>query len=246
MYMWKYWRESRISFAIAVLVLVGSYFAILKIPKAPQGVALAATADAVAIGLLAFPLSFLAWRFGSFGVGHDLGEKSGAYMFTRPRTRAFFVWSDWSYGMAQLFAIVVAMVLSVEYAFQRAASGPRLLNFSGESVDSFSLTCLHCVTVTLFIGLIFGLTYFCSVAARSKGMMMAAGILLTYLVLKVIVGHYWPQTVLPDFMMSEFKITGGRLIGFADNLALSIALRAAVALAFPIGAQLLLQKRDID
>jgi hypothetical protein len=35
-------------------------------------------------------------------------------------------------------------------------------------------------------------------------------------------------------------------VGFADHLGLSIALRAALALAFPIAAQLLLQQRDID
>jgi len=246
MYIWKYWRESRITFAIAALVLALAAWGLVSVPRAPEGFKLAAAADAVVIGLLSFPLAFLAWRFGSFGVGSDLGDKCGAYLFTRPRSRAFFVWHDWSYGMAQLFAIVVAMVLAVEMAFERAAPGPRELGVAGQEVAPFTLGCLHCVTVILFVGLIFGLTYVCGIIARNKGMMMAAGLLLAYLVLKVVVAHYWPSVVLPDFMMSEFSVDSGRLMGFADHLALSIALRAAAMLAFPFAAQLLLQKRDID
>jgi hypothetical protein len=38
--------------------------------------------------------------------------------------------------------------------------------------------------------------------------------------------------------------TGGA--SFADHLGLDIALRAAMALAFPVAAQFLLQQRDVD
>ena len=46
---------------------------------------------------LTLPFAFLALKFGSFGVGRDLGEGSGSFLFSRPRSRAFFVWSDWGY-----------------------------------------------------------------------------------------------------------------------------------------------------
>lgn len=246
MYLWKYWRESRITFVIAVLVLALASWGLVSLPRAPEGFKLAAAADAVVIALLSFPLAFLAWRFGSFGVGSDLGDRCGAYLFTRPRSRAFFVWHDWSYGMAQLLAIVVTMVVAVEIASERIAPGPRELGIAGQEVGLFALGCLHCATVILFVGLIFGLTYLCGILARNKGMMMAAGVLLAYLVLKVVVGHYWPNVVLPDFMMSEFSEESGRMMGFADHLALSIVLRTAAMLAFPFAAQMLLQKRDID
>jgi hypothetical protein len=36
------------------------------------------------------------------------------------------------------------------------------------------------------------------------------------------------------------------IAGFADHLGLSIALRAALVMAFPIAAQILLQQRDVD
>jgi hypothetical protein len=246
MYMGKYWRESRITFAIAVLVLAAGFVAILRIPQAPPGLRMAGNADAVVIGLLAFPLAFLAWRFGSFGVGHDLGDRTGAFLFTRPRSRAFFVWSDWSYGMAQMLAVVIAVVLEVEYAFARVAPGQRVQSFHGEQVAPFGMVWMHCTMVLLFIGLVFGLTYFCSIVVRNKGMMMAAGLLLAYVVLTVVVQHYWPDVVMPQFMMSEFNVANGMVTGYADNMALSIVARAALALAFPLAAQMLLQRRDID
>jgi D-serine dehydratase len=60
------------------------------------------------------------------------------------------------------------------------------------------------------------------------------------------VKHYWPDITLPDLTLSEFSMSHSMIVGFARNLGLSIALRTALALAFPVAAQLLLQQRDID
>jgi predicted MFS family arabinose efflux permease len=43
-----------------------------------------------ALSVQAFPVSFVAWLLAMFGVGRDLGERSGSYLFTRPEgTRVF-------------------------------------------------------------------------------------------------------------------------------------------------------------
>jgi hypothetical protein len=111
-----------------------------------------------------------------------------------------------------------------------------------------AIFCLHCTSGLLLAGLMFGLTYFSSVLARGHGVQLAIGVVLTFEIARPVVQHYWPQIILPNFRLTEFSFTLSPTMpaGFADHLGLAIALRAALALAFPIAAQLLLRQRDID
>ena len=251
MYLWKYWRESRITFAVG-LVLVGLLFwAVLKIPVGslvggnrdpgnPSEIYLFVAA------ILMLPLAFFALKFGSFGVGRDLGADSGSFLLSRPRTRAFFVWSDWGYGMAQLLLLIVAANLVLALAVHRAASDSGPIILSGAPVSFLSIFCLHCTSGLLLAGLFFGLTYFASVLARGHGVLLAIGVVLVYLIAKEVVKYKWPSITLPDLSLTEFSLTPEGPPSFADHLGLEIALRSALALAFPVAAQMLLQQRDVD
>jgi ABC-type transport system involved in multi-copper enzyme maturation permease subunit len=253
MYLWKYWRESRITFAVGMALVGLMLWGVLKIPVGSllqsnqnNGPVNPAQLYLVVAAVLTFPLAFLALLFGSFGVGRDLGQGSGSFVFSRPRSRAFFVWSDWGYGLAQLLLIVLAANLVLALAIRRAAfdSGPILL--AGEPVPMASVFLLHCASGLLLIGLMFGLTYFTSVLVKGRGVLLAIGVILVYLIAKSVVKYKWPSITLPDLTLTEFTMipTGGA--SFADHLGLEIALRSAVALAFPVAAQLLLQQRDVD
>ncbi len=255
MYLWKYWRESRISFIVGMLLVGLLLWAVLKIhlgemstgpqESGQQNVAQLYLFLAVPLML---PLGFLGLRFGSFGVGRDLGEGSGSFLFSRPRSRAFFVWNDWGFGMVQLLAIVLAANAVLALAIYRIApdSGPIFLD--RHPVSMFTIFCLHCTAGLLLAGLMFGLTYFSSVLARGRGVMLAIGVVLAYSIGKSVIKHYWPEVTLPDFSLTEFSISPSPTMpaGFANHLDLEIALRSAVALAFPTAAQMLLQQRDID
>jgi hypothetical protein len=262
MYLWKYWRESRITFAVGMLLVGLLLWGVLKIPVgypgrgvvgySENGVALNPAQPIppqiylVITSVLTLPLAFLGLRFGSFGVGRDLGEGSGSFLFSRPRPRAFFVWSDWGYGMAQLLLLVLAAnaVLALGYYRLAPASGPVLI--AGAPVSMAAIFLLHCVAGLLLTGLMFGLTYVSSVLVKSRGVLLALGVLLAYLVAKMGVEHHWPDISLPDITLSEFSMSRSGIVGFADHLGLSIALRAAFVMAFPVALQLLLQQRDID
>jgi hypothetical protein len=191
-------------------------------------------------------LAFLGLAFGSFGVGRDLGEGSGSFVFSRPRRREFFVWSDWGYGMGQLLLLVLAANSVLALAVHRAAadSGPILLD--GEPVSMFSVFCLHCTSGLLLAGLMFGLTYFMSVLVKGRGVLLAIGVLITYALGSAVVKHYWPAVTLPDLNLTEFTMVATGGASFANHLGLDIVLRSTVALAFPVAAQFLLQQRDID
>jgi hypothetical protein len=253
MYLWKYWRESRITFAVGIALVGLLLWGVLKIPVGTlmQGSHGAGQHSDNLLYLfivapLTLPFAFLALKFGSFGVGRDLGEGSGSFLFSRPRSRAFFVWSDWGYGMAQLLLIVLAANAVLALAIRRLTpdSGPLLL--AGTPVSMISIFLLHCAAGLLLTGLLFGLTYFSSVLIKSRGVLLTLGILLVYLVGKSVVKYYWPEVTLPDLTLTEFSMSPWGPPGFADHLGLDIALRAAAALAFPIGAQLLMQQRDVD
>jgi hypothetical protein len=253
MYLWKYWRESRITFAVGMALVGLLLWAVLKIH---MGVFVEGNQNTVRLNpvplylavapILTSPLGFLALLFGSFGVGRDLGAGSGSFLFSRPRSRAFFVWSDWGYGVAQLLLLVLAANAVLALAVHRIApdSGPIL--FAGEPVSMVTIFLLHCTAGLLLIGLFFGLTYFCSVLARGHGALLALGVVLVYVIAKSVVKYKWPSITLPDLTLTEF--TGNPVAGvsFADRLGLAIGLRSAVALLFPVAAQLLLQQRDID
>jgi hypothetical protein len=261
MYLWKYWRESRITFAVGLALVGLLLWILLKLHVGYPGPAtaysqngvrlnsaqpLAAQIYLVIAAVLTLPLAFLGLRFGSFGVGRDLGEGSGWFLFSRPRVRAFFVWSDWGYGMTQLLLLVLAANLVLVFGFHRVAadSGPAIV--AGAPVSMLCVFCLHCTVGLLLSGLMFGLTYFTSLLVKGRGVLLALGVLLAYLVAKAVVKHYWPDLTLPDLTLSEFSMSHSMIVGFARNLGLSIALRTALVLAFPLAAQLLLQHRDID
>ena len=114
MYLWKCWRDTRVVLAASLLCIGALFVFVLR-----QNLVLdhrapferLPTIFPFLLSIQAFPLSFVAWLLGFFGVGRDLGERSGSYLFTRPRSRAYFVWCDWGVGMALLLPIVALLTL---------------------------------------------------------------------------------------------------------------------------------------
>jgi len=255
MYLWKYWRESRLVLGaclvgIAVLLVLICHEH-LFLDAHPRFQNLLYILPSV-LFVQSIPVSFVAWLYGSFGVGHDLGEKSGAYIFSRPRSRAFFVWSDWGFGLTQLLVVVTALNIALGYEVHRMLlavgdpySGGILL--SNKTVALTTIICLNIAASFLLSALVFSVTYLFTVLARhAKGLMLGAFALLLYLLLKDAVKHYWPSIILPDLIPVEFAHTGQEVTGFVKDLGLSFSIRLAVILLFPLAAQFLLQKRDIE
>jgi hypothetical protein len=257
MYLWKYWRESRVAVIASlvvifiVLLLTSKMHGDFIVNGRPLSLPQLSIILPVLLFIQAFPVGFLAWIFGSFGVGRDLGERSGSFLFTRPASRAFFIWSDWGYGMAELLALVTVLNLVLGFMLHRLllATGDPLhgkVLIADQPVALAAIVVLNIATTFLLAGLIFSVTYFSTIVARSaKGVMLAAGLLLGYVVLGVVVHHYWPGFNLPPIIPTVFAPVAASTPGFVDHLGLSLALRLAVILLFPFAAQLVLQKADI-
>ena len=66
---------------------------------------------------------------------------------------------------------------------------------------------LNCLTIVLFAGLIFGVTYFSTIAMKhARGIMLGAGIILGYLILRALVQHYW-SVDLPSLLLQAFDLS---------------------------------------
>jgi hypothetical protein len=260
MYLWKYWRESRIVFYAAllgVLILLILGFKDLTVGETSSinghVVASRDFSEMLTMVLIvvpyvqAIPLSFLGWLLGSCGVGRGLGERSGPYIFSRPRSRAYFVWCDWCLGLAMLLCISVllnaGMWLQIHWAAYTRHALYSEINLPGGPVPIHAVVIATWAAAFLLSALIFSVTYFSTVVVKhSRGIILGAGLLVGYTVLSAIVKHYWPGIELPHLLMQEYK---ERFHGLADHLWISATVRAGILLLFPIAAQLILERVDI-
>ncbi|MGA7315761.1 MAG: hypothetical protein WBX22_17515 [Silvibacterium sp.] len=260
MYLWKYWRESRIIFGISMLGIAVLALLVFKgvwyignnsgHPD-PRGIA---QFFIISMYLQVPVFAFLAWVMGSFGVGRDMGEDSGSFLLTRPQRRYWFLWRDWGFGFTQLVVAIVLVNLLIGYlvhGLSGAGGGP----FSGTIVfgDVFSplplsaAMGLNCLTIVLFAGLIFGVTYFSTIAMKhARGIMLGAGIILGYLILRALMQHYW-SVDLPSLLLQAFDLSprSHNSMGLLDQLGLAVALRGAVVLLIPLAAQVVLERAEI-
>ena len=262
MYMWKYWRETRLVLGISLFMIALLFGHFLKsnllsdkLASYPQE----SIAHLFDVPTLPFfqttSIAFLSWIMGSFGVGGTLGEMGGSYLFSRPRGRGYFVWRDWGFGMAQL--LLVILLLNLVFGFQIhhwiVSAEDRFhgsLVLLGRPVPLSTFVCLNTVAESLFAGLVFGLTYFSIIIMKStKGIILSAGVLLGYVVLNIIIGSFWPSIHLPSLVLDvhpQFINSLPPATGHANvSFAVSASTRFVALFFFPTAAQILLEKRDI-
>ena len=255
MYLWKCWRDTRIVL-VASLVCIGVLFVsiVSKDIAIDQHAPFERLSNILpfALTIQAFPISFVAWLLGSFGVGRDLGDRSGSYVFTRPKSRAYFVWCDWGVGMAQLLPIAALLNLVLGVLLHRiiVAVGDPLhgsVLIAGRPVTLAFIVWLNFGAAYLLAGLVFSLTYFSTVIAKhAKGLIYGAGVLVGYLFLEQIVPHYWPGIHLPHLVLQEFIQSHLEVMGISSYLGVSAVIRAGIILVFPFAAQFVLQKTDLE
>lgn len=260
MYLSKQWRESRILSVLAVLGLV------LLLALVVKG---AVAIDTVDFGKVrnnhgkfgdafiplfyveAVLIGFWGWLIAGIGVGKNLGEDSGSFLLTRPHSRAWFLWSDWGYAMAQIAAIIVLANLMIGLLVAHILHLmhlPAAIEFPepGRSISVFAFMVILSVGVLLFAGLIYGLTYFSTIVLkRSIGVMLGAGILVAYLIISGLVHYYYPTIHLPNLIIPIFQWEPLKLPFASNNLALKMVARAAVMMAFPVAAQFILDRSEI-
>lgn len=257
MYLWKFWRDTRRGvFVYLGLLAVGAAFWVAGMYKMNHAGHITDQFGfpwVIEVGVT-FAFAYLcalvmAFVTGNNNVGSDIGKGTGDFLLTRPRSRAYFVWTGWVAGLAELAAlilisIIVVFALSVFMmgaAWRRVAS-PFHFAPPGNGQSGALDVPLMIATIVLTAAVVYGLTYFLSVALRNgqRGVVWSIAILFAYsilsAVLKQFAGITLPSVNLADaashepsawYLAPSVQIIGWTLLSFAFPFAAQMSLDRA-------------------
>ena len=122
MYLWKCWRDTR-SFFLVFLIGAAIVMPVAAVVCKGTGLVQEFGADAfqATFGLL---LIAVALGLAAIGAIHEFGDKTAHFLFTKPRTRAYFVWVSWSVGLGELLAIAAVNFLAGWLTLLRFSKNP--------------------------------------------------------------------------------------------------------------------------
>jgi hypothetical protein len=185
MYLWKCWRDTRFFFLVFLII------AIVVMPVAAVvcvGTGLieefGASAFQSTLGLI---LIAVALGLGAIGAIHEFGDKTAQFLFTKPRSRAYFVWASWAVGAIELLAVALVNLLAGWLTLSRYSGNPFHSTLLGSVMpDQFAGT----VILSLYV---YSLTYSLTAVLRNglKGLGASMGIVFGLPFLAIAVRWRW-------------------------------------------------------
>lgn len=200
-----------------------------------------------------------AWRelgfaFGMFGcvlgyssVGTSISKGVGDFLFTRPRSRKYFVWTGWAVGVAEIVCIVMCaalLVVAILYqesgSFWRSLPATVVLKQQVVAVD---------VPLLIASALVFGMaaysaTYFVSVATHGRSSVIVVSLIFLY---ELFVGRPgWGHDHLPGLLVRPYYAVMPQQFWNPHTIEICTLIAWIVCvLAFPFAAQLVFERSDI-
>jgi hypothetical protein len=274
MYFWKCWRDTRRAFSIYLIVaVVGTLLWFMGMShELLRGSVRAAPEEAlwflVVSGGLAFGLPFAAIMglgLGSTSVGTEIGREGGDFLMTRPLSRKYFVWVGWTVGLAEIAILLgVAALVGLAVLYYEGGPiwrhipvathfGPATQSPTGGQAENISLL-LKVVDIPLLLAsvvgiaiVVHGLTYFMSVLTRSgrRAVTYSLVLILAFWTCANLLdrwGHFSLSNI-AKISLYRTHLQGPPTWYLAPELQLIGWLLLAVA--FPVAAQLVLERSDI-
>jgi len=259
MYAWKCWRDSRsrfIFFLIVILAVCVPYTIYAARPGGGTGIVRGASLSGVAhlwswvptvllqtlIPLIAL---FAALVLAPASVGQEYREQTLGFLFTRPRSRRYLNWTCWSVGASEILGLTAAAVVGT---FGALICVSRYL-YSWRLLEA---------TLPLFVGAaaIYSMTYCLTVLAGSgeRGLSYGVGILVISFFLPLL------DVTLPPFLshlghghlFRLLSVLGFMWAGCESAIAPAgefpvsrLVFYALLAVAFPVFAQLIQERREV-
>jgi len=172
MYLWKCWRETR-AFCIVFLIIAA---AAMPVPAAlAEGTQLVEQFGAGAFqAAMALILNGVAVGLGAISALHEFDDDTIHFLFTKPRSRAFFFWGGWVVGCAELLVVGFVNVLSGWLTLSRHSRHP----FTAEVFAP--LKAQQFVEVIVYSMFFYTLTYALTAVFRNglKGLGASLGVML--------------------------------------------------------------------
>lgn len=270
MYLWKCWRDTRLTFfiylticaAAALLWLVGGGF---------QSRAMAMNVSPIetlwllfVIGAAVFGAIFagaIGITLGSRNIGSDLATGSAQFLLTRPRSRKYFVWAGWGVGIVEILALlgITALVAIAALYLQGGqvwrnfptSIGAVPLNHSSVTPSDLPRLLFAVVRVPLLIASIvlttvvmYGLTYLLTVLTRSgqRAIAYTFAVVLAYSIIGSVLAR-WIGVSLPTLIF--YLADPQARESWHLSPMLQLALWSICAVAFPLAAQFVLDNAEM-
>ncbi len=269
MYLWKCWRDTRLSFfiyltlsvAAALLWLVGANPHTHKIAmKASPSETLWLLFVVGAVIFGAIFAGAIGITLGSRNIGADLATGSAEFLLTRPRSRQYFVWAGWTVGVVEILTLlgVTALVALAALYFQggpvwhqipagigaepldRTSAAPDLGRLLF-SVVRFPLLIASAVLTTMVM---YGLTYLLTVLTRSgqRAIAYTFAIVLSYSMIGSVLAR-WIGVSLP--VLTFYLVDPHARQSWHLSPMFQLVLWSICAIAFPLAAQFVLEKAEM-
>jgi ABC-type transport system involved in multi-copper enzyme maturation permease subunit len=249
MYFWKCWRCSRARFfycLIVVILLFGTFTVgtvkVSEVDAMRQNPALAVLRNPSTAAASLFEswgsIFVIIWGFvlGGASLGEEFKDRTADFLLARPRRRRYWVWAGWSIGLAEMVATVLLM---------GAVTFASLVFLRGNLPTWRPLAML--LPLALNGILVYGLTYLMSVVVRGSQLAISysIGILALDMLIPAALGHYHLNV---NFLYCGINL--GKVFVWATKMSGTFPFAAlfawtAVALAFPLAAQLLLERAEV-
>jgi len=228
MYFWKCWRDTR-SFFVVFLIIA----AIVMPVAAVVGLGTHLVEDfgtSAFIDTFDLILTVVALGLGAIGAIHEFADKTAQFLFTKPRSRAYFVWVGWAVGFAELLAIAIVNFLAGWATLSHYSKNPFHSTLNG------SMRAQNILNPLIFCLWAYCLTYALTVLLRNglKGLGASMGILFGFPLFAVAIRWRWHI----DLPFPPDPI--GSL-----PLAMSSIIWILVAMFFVLAAQLVVERTEI-
>ena len=228
MYFWKCWRDTRYFFIVFLII------AAIVMPVA--AVVCVGTHLVEDFGTSAFSATFalilmaLALGLGAIGAIHEFTENTAHFLFTKPRSRSYFVWAGWAVGFAELLAVATVNFLAGWVTLSRYSKNPFHSALFG------SMTAHTLLDPLIFCLWAYCLTYSLTVLLRNglKGLGVSMGILFGFPLFAVAIRWRWHIDVpFPPNSIGSLP------------LVISSIIWILVAMLFVLVAQLVVERTEI-
>jgi ABC-type transport system involved in multi-copper enzyme maturation permease subunit len=227
MYFWKCWRDTR-SFFIAFLIIAAAAIPVTALVCTGTGLMRDFGAEAVrsTFGLL---ITVIALGLGAIGAVHEFADGAVHFLFTKPRSRAYFVWAGWVVGCFEVLAIAIVNL---------SAGGITLAFYRGPVWSGLpsALKGFNIIDVVLYGLVYYGLTYSLTAVIRNglKGLGASMAVMTGFWNLVIVLHRLWNISI---------PVPADRIGNLP--MAISNGIWIAVALLFVVGAQTAVERAEI-
>jgi len=172
LYLWKCWHDTRPFFMVFLVIAAGA--------MPITAVVCLGTHLVEDFGTTVFLPTFyliliaVALGLGAIGAIQEFAEKTAHFLFTKPRSRAYFVWAGWAVGCGQLLVIALVNLSAGWVTLSRYSRSPFRSALFGPIKEQ------DIAGILIYALLVYGLTYSLTAVLRNglKGLGASMGTII--------------------------------------------------------------------